>query len=201
MPRFPFRQGSLEFKHLLMFFPTASGVNASMTRTMVVRRAGIRTVFVRLCARRPLGCLLVATLSLCGLSMPVLAEAPVAGDARAQAAQRQAAEQGWLTLEREQAIGRRRLAPEDPAAARALGTVERQEDLRLRGLNADQAAELRAGERSRRAAGVDAPPAADAQLRGRLMEQGRERDAVRLHRQMNRKIHGVPSTLGPGRGR
>jgi hypothetical protein len=121
--------------------------------------------------------------------------------ARAEAEQRQAAEQGWLTLGREQAVGRRPLPPGDPAAARALGLVEQQEALRLRGLTARQAALARAQDRAGRGAGVTAPPAADARLRGRLMEQGRERDAVRLNRQMNRRILGIPSTLGPGRGR
>jgi hypothetical protein len=124
--------------------------------------------------------------------------APARGDSAVGAAvsasgeQRQDAAAGWLTLERQQSQFRAAASPRTPAQSRAIGSVEREERLRYRDLldrqQAEMAGERRGARRELDLNGGFSSPAAGARLQGRLMEQRRQQEALRLRMGTERRL-------------
>jgi hypothetical protein len=136
-------------------------------------------------------CLICATIACLGAPSVVLGETGAASAARATGEQRQEAAAGWLRLDRQQSEARA-AAPRTPEASRSLGTIQQAERLRYRGLldrqREELAAERRASRRDSVVNGGTPYPAADARLRGRLTDQRRQQEALRLRMRTERRI-------------
>jgi len=117
--------------------------------------------------------------------------------ARAAAGLQEGAAGGWLQLDQEQATLRRRAEPLTPRESLQLDSREQQERLRLRETLQTQEWEYDQARRTgRRAAGSGiSQPGDRSRLRGIEMRQERELEALRLRRQIDRRIQGTP----PGR--
>jgi hypothetical protein len=104
---------------------------------------------------------------------------------------------GWLQLDQEQASARRQAGPLTPRESLQLDAREQQERLRLRETLQTQEWEHNQARRTERRAegsGV-AEPGSRSRPRGIEMRQERELEALRLRRQIDRRIQGTP----PGR--
>jgi len=117
-----------------------------------------------------------------------------ARDARAAADGRQQAAGGWLQLEQDQRAVRRQAEPMTPPQSRQLEIQAQQERLRLRGTLGDQQRERDQATRARRrAADPNAlAPAQGARALGLQLRQGRELEALRLRRGLDRGFRAPP---------
>jgi hypothetical protein len=140
--------------------------------------------------------IVTAMMTLVGIGCAALLwAAEPALDARAAAAGRQQAAGGWLQLEQDQRAVRRQAEPMTPPQSRQLEIQAQQERLELRSTLQDQQRERdRAARTARRAADPGAlPPGQGARALGLQLRQGRELEALRLRRGLDR---GLRAPLG-----
>lgn len=132
-------------------------------------------------------CVICATVLTVTLPCIAFAEGITAAG-RASGAQRQRAAESWLRLESDQRGARERASPLTPAESRRLGVIEAQERIRQRELLESQRRELQSLNRQeRRSRGeVVQGPSPEARLQGRLLEQRRAREGLRLRQGMDR---------------
>ena len=182
------------FNKLSRFSPAVFQVWRPGARTKTGPSSPICTAIVRFRLADTISCILCATV-LSGLG-PVPARAEGARErARAAAVQSQRGAEGWLTLERDQREARAAVAPGDLSESQRLRLLEQQERARYRAALQDERAELDAERRrERRAPGQpSARPGAEARLQGRILEQQRNQESLRLRMQMDRQTRGLPS--------
>ena len=182
------------FNKLSRFFPAVLRVFRPGARTKTGPSSPICTAIVRFRLAETISCTICATI-LFGLgTVPARAEG-ARETARATAAQRQLGAEGWLTLERDQREARAAVAPGDLSESQRLRLLEQQERARYRAALQDERAELNAERRrERRAPGQpSARPGAEARLQGRILEQQRNQESLRLRMQMDRQTRGLPS--------
>lgn len=161
-------------------------------RTHTVRCPPIRTGIVHLTQGLGRICIILATVAAVAAATGARGDSPTGAAVRATGEQRQDAAAGWLRLERQQSQARAAASPRTAAESRAIGTVERDERLRYRDLLDRQQAEM-AGERrgARRESDLNgglSSPAAGARLQGRLMDQRRQQEALRLRMGTERRL-------------
>lgn len=173
-----------------IFFPAFLRAEPANERTKTGPQSRICTTIVRFDARRARNCVILATL-IGGISTPLtVAWGADAVPARAESAQRQRAATGWLTLERDQREARTAAGAPDLAQSQRLQALERQERARYREmLEADR----REFDLEQRRARLNPQgPGTEARFQGRLLEQQRAEESLRLRMQLDRQARGFP---------